>query len=814
MAGNTIKGITIEIGGNTTKLGKALEDVNKRSRDLQKELKNVNSLLKYDPNNAELLNQKQQILNETITATKEKLETLKNAQQQVQDQFSRGEITAEQYRSFQREIVATENKLKSLESQQNNSKSSVDELSNTINKQEKELGQLEKEYTNVVLEQGKNSREAGELKNKISELNNELKQNKSKLKEAEDATAELTREFNEVSQEADEMSDSLETAFAIEGVDNLTETFSGIAVEVMDFGVQSQTSLNSLQAQLGLTNEEADKFKEIVHEIYADNFGEDLDEIANSMAQVHQQTSLTGDALKTATENGYLLSDTFGIEINDSAKAAQVMMKTFGITADEAYNLMAQGAQNGLNENDDLMDILQEYSPMFEQAGYSAEDMLNALANGMEEGAFTADLLADGMKEFTLLLQDGSADDALKELGYSADEFKNKFAEGGETAKNATSELIGKLAQIKDPIEQNKLGVALFGTKWEDLKNSAVLALNDTEGAIDSTKDALGEINAIKYNDLNSNIEAVKRAFLEDLQPVISLVIDALNNLAQFFLNLPQPIQQLISIVGALGVAFVGITTVIGMISSVVGIFTSGWQVLTGVFAAVKVGAAGLAGVIGGISAPVLIVVGVIAGLIAAGVALYKNWDTVKEKAAQLSSFVGAKFDSIKSKIDNAINGAKDTVKNAVDKMKSFFDFKWSLPKIKLPHFSVSGSANPIDWLSKGVPKINVQWYAKGGILTEPTVFGMNGNTLLAGGESGDEAVLPLSNFYNYLDKKLENNNNEIDYNRMTKSFIKAVQNMDLRIDMNAEEVGRLTSVHVEKDIKNRTNRLNRLRGE
>ena len=131
MAAGSIKGITIEIGGNTTKLGKAIEDVNKKSRNLQRELKNVNTLLKYDPDNVELLNQKQQILNETIANTREKLETLKNAQQQVQEQFERGDITVEQYRSFQREIISTENKLESLSAQLKDSESSMDNLDNT-----------------------------------------------------------------------------------------------------------------------------------------------------------------------------------------------------------------------------------------------------------------------------------------------------------------------------------------------------------------------------------------------------------------------------------------------------------------------------------------------------------------------------------------------------------------------------------------------------------------------------------------------------------------------------------------------------------
>ena len=115
----TIKGITVQIGGDTTKLGKALESVNAKTKDLQSELSRVNKLLKVDPKNTELLAQKQDILREAVANTSTKLRQLHAVQKQVQEQYEKGEIAEEQYRDFQREIVATEQKLKSLTKQLN-----------------------------------------------------------------------------------------------------------------------------------------------------------------------------------------------------------------------------------------------------------------------------------------------------------------------------------------------------------------------------------------------------------------------------------------------------------------------------------------------------------------------------------------------------------------------------------------------------------------------------------------------------------------------------------------------------------------------
>lgn len=133
MAGS-IKGITIEIGGDTTKLSKALSGVNSSCSSLQKELREVDKLLKLDPTNTELLAQKQKILKEAIGSTKEKLETLKEAEKQVQQQFERGEVSEEQYRGLQREIASTEQRLKDLEAAAKQSNISLEKIGEVTEK--------------------------------------------------------------------------------------------------------------------------------------------------------------------------------------------------------------------------------------------------------------------------------------------------------------------------------------------------------------------------------------------------------------------------------------------------------------------------------------------------------------------------------------------------------------------------------------------------------------------------------------------------------------------------------------------------------
>lgn len=877
----------IEFKAVTSDFRSGIRDISKDMTTFSNELRLNATQLKGNSYDVNLLEQRQNILQQQYAASSQKVELLNQSLEQAKNIL--GENSNEyrnlnnellraqtQQQAIQNEINQTSQRLNDLRSasqeagqeigQLGNDTNSLSRLTTEIDQQQQELNQLKEEYKNVALEQGQSSNEAQQLASRIGQLSNDLRENQNRLHEVSSAADELDNSLNDAADGAQEAGDALENALAIEGVDELTDAFSGVAESVKDFGIEGQSSLNQVQAQLGLTNDEMGEFEQVINDIYADNFGESLSEIGENMAYVYQQTGLTGDALKVATENGYLLSDVYGVDVEESVRTVDSLMNQFGISADEAYNLLAQGCEAGLNENDELMDVISEYSPAFSDAGYSAEDMFNSIANGADTGVFTIDKLGDAFNEMNIKIMAGDADEYLKKLGFNADEFREKYAKGGDSAKQVTQEMIKRLSEVDDKQKQNNIGVGIFGTMWEDSSTEAILSLGNLDGPITNTRDKMSELNEVRYDDLNNSLENVKRIFLQNLQPAISTIVDSATSVLNLFANLPQPVQQVITVVGALGTAFVGITTVIGMVSSVIGVFTSGWSVLTGVFAAVKAGALVVTGAIGAISTPVLIVIGVITALVAAGVALYKNWDTVKAKATQIwnsvkntistvwnsikstvsnacsavsssvsnkfnavksnisnimnaaknimsnvwngikstvsnvcgsiTSVVSNKFNAVKNTISNAINSAKNIVSNGLNKIKSFFsNCHLSLPKIKLPHFSVSGklSINPP---KISVPKINVSWYKYGGIMTQPTIFGTYGNTLLGGGEAGQpEAILPLDNFYNYLDSKLQQQDGIVDEIRKLSNKVSnlssTVSGMELKLDIDGREFTR-----------------------
>ena len=618
MANSKIRGITIEIGGDTTKLDKALGSVDKKVKGTQVELREVNKLLKIDPTNTEMLAQKQALLTDAISETKEKLDILKNAESQVQEQFKKGEVSEEQYKALKRELGRTEVELANLEEAARQTDTAIEEL-------------------------GKSSKLSGE-----------------ELKEAEEKAGDFKETLGDLAGKA-------ETAAKAMGAG-----FVAAATYATKFETDCDKALNTVITQTGAADTEVEGLEETLLSIYKDNFGEDINDIALAMSAVKQQTGQTGEELKNTTENAILMRDTFDIDVDESIRGVNAMMKQFGISSEKAYNLLAQGAQKGLNQNGDLADQLAEYSVYYADMGLSAEEAFNMIANGAKNGTFQIDYLNDAVKEFGIRAKDGTSDEAFKQLGLNVDDLKTKFAQGGEGAKEAFKTVNEALFSCDDEVQRNLLGVAMYGTKWEDLGEDAIRALVDTQGEISATNDALGTINENKYNDLGNQIEELGRNLKtdlvkpigEELKPVISDVIKEVKGkipeVKTLVLAVVSKVKDFISFMSRNGTQIISIIAGIaaGMLA---------WKATTeGVTIAQKILNTVMA------PNPIGIVITVVAALVAALVTLFATnedfrnkviavWEAVKEAASKV---FGAIADFFTVTIPNAFNGFINFIKS------------------------------------------------------------------------------------------------------------------------------------------------------
>lgn len=400
---STIKGITVKIAGDTMDLQKSLKAVQSSSASLQSELSAVNRQLKFDPENTVLLAQKQEVLKEQIENSKSALDRLLEVQNQVEEQAKNGEISTEQYRAYQREVEKTKSKLNSFNEQLDKTRDEFDKVANGVE-------------------------------------NLENKSNKTDL-------SKVKKEMDDVKSSADNLKSAVGDALKEAGA--AATTVGGALTGTVISANSEEKALNSLQAQTGLTAEEMTKYKDVLEEVYKGNFGESQEEVANVLALIKQTTNETNPSkLKDMTENLFTLRDTYDYDFVETLRAVNMLMEQFGITGEDAFNLIAQGSQKGLNKNGDLLDTINEYSVHYKQLGYDANEFFNSLENGSKAGTFSIDKLGDAMKEFGIRSKDttSSTQEGFTLLGYGA----KASAEDIQKAKDEVAKLEKNLYYAKE----------------------------------------------------------------------------------------------------------------------------------------------------------------------------------------------------------------------------------------------------------------------------------------------------------------------------------------------------------------------------
>lgn len=298
-------------------------------------------------------------------------------------------------------------------------------------------------------------------------------------------------------------------------VSGIAESFTNLIGSVGAY----QSSMRQVQAATGLTADEMVEIQKMSKTLYNQNLGEDFDDLANAITKARQVTQQQGDALQATTRNALVFRDVFGEDIPESVKAADTMMRNFKITSDESFNLLAQGAQKGLDKSGELLDTANEYAPHFASLGFTANQMFDTFSAGLESGAFNLDKVGDAVKEFNIRSKDGSKGtaEAFQSLGMDANRMAQTFARGGPEAQAAFQQVVKTLSELQDPVEKNTIGVQLFGTQFEDLEKDVIAAMGSARSQFDMTKDTMNEIVQIKYDTVGMAFRGIGRQIMTGL---------------------------------------------------------------------------------------------------------------------------------------------------------------------------------------------------------------------------------------------------------------------------------------------------------
>lgn len=529
MAGN-IKGIIVEIGGDTSALQKALSKVNSQSSSLSKELKGINSLLKLDPKNTELLSQKQTVLNENIATTQDKLEQLKKIKEEADEKMAKGtKISEENYRNLRREIINTERKLNNL---------------------------------------------TNDLKQFIVENSNWTKAGK-KIDEYGDKIIKVSKKVDDIGNKA-----SVVSGAVVAGGTALANSAMNLDDAVSKYVSTTNTA-----------KEETEEYKEVLENIYRNNYGEGYEDIANAMSNVKMQLKdLNGQDLQNVTEKAIAFRDLFGYEVSESIRAVKAMMDNFNISSDEAFNLLAEGKKQGLDFSNELLDNVNEYSVQFKKLGLTADDMFNIFKSGAENGAFNLDKIGDAVKEFSIRAIDGSNTtiEGFKKLGLNANTMAKKFAQGGEIAKQAFIEVVQKIGNMDNKVEQSIVGVDLFGTMWEDLGPTVVTSFSKMDNGISKSSNSMQDSIDGLYNTTKKKAEAQLRRlqslgadFGKEMLPTLEKIIDKSEDFIKSLEGMSDAEKENILKIGLFVAGMGPATKVLGTAGKVIGTTTKGVSTFT-----------------------------------------------------------------------------------------------------------------------------------------------------------------------------------------------------------------------------------------
>lgn len=548
---------------------------------------------------------------------------------------------------------------------------------------------------------------------------------------AEDAT-------NEIENAADSAGGGFRRfgAIAVGAIAAIGTAAIGLGTVMGTMAMENEQAFDRLAAKTGATGDNLAGLESVAKGVFKNAFGENIDQVAGDVGTLSTMfRDLDDSGLQSLTEGAYTLSDLWGTEVKEVGTVVKNMTGNFkNLSEQDALDLLTTGFQKTGDYSDDLMDTMKEYSPLFNSLGLDAKESMGLLIKGAEAGAWNMDKVGDAVKEFGIRGMDGSKASAegYKLIGLNANEMADKVAAGGDSAKNAFAATLAGLAAMKDPYKQNAAGVALFGTQWEDVRADVILSMQDSAAAVEgfegSTKKAADTMQDNFGTKMTSHWRTLKGAINETFAneggtalldtiatktgELIPLVEDLIGKGLDFADTIQENWPQIKETLITLGTAVLSFTAIMAGMSIIrtVTAATALWS------AGNKIAALTMLGLNGAMLAnPITWIVVGIASLIAIGVLLYRNWDTVKLAAAALWAAIKVAWSSITEATSAAWSAVKDYISNAMDGAANAAGNAWNFIKTSAADAvnSVIGKINDMINMINKIPGINIPVVAK-----------------------------------------------------------------------------------------------------
>ena len=540
---------------------------NKTLTSLKSEMKLVSAETEGQANSLEALTKKNEIYTKILDEQKKKedetrkgLEHAREEYNKVSDGLKTLNLQQDHHQKrldeLQKSYKEATDQLEKLEKAGDSSEKSITQQRKVVESLNRSMDEeiLTLEEINAAISKGeKNYRTAS---NRISDweaklntaraqtvkANRELNKNAAYMKEAENSTDKCATSIDEFGREV-KKAEEVTVSFGTVIKSNLYNTVTDLAKNAISSAVEStldmESAQNQLQASTGATKTEMTQYKKVMDELHRNNYGDDINDVAESMALVKQYMGdLDSSSLKEITEDGIAMRDVFQMDLGETIRGVDVLIDKMGLTSEDAFDLMAKGAQNGLNKTGELGDNIAEYGPLWAQAGFSAKEMFSIMQNGLDSGAYSLDKVNDFVKEFGNSLADGRIEESLESFSFETQNIFKEWKTGKATTKDVFNSVIHDLDTATNKQEMLTLASETWSALGEDNAMDMITSLADVNDAYENVQGTMEEIKEIKYDDLQNRFKTLGKKFQTDVaMPIAEKALPAIEEGFDFVID-------------------------------------------------------------------------------------------------------------------------------------------------------------------------------------------------------------------------------------------------------------------------------------
>ncbi|PDZ26462.1 phage tail protein [Bacillus toyonensis] len=574
LGNNTIGG---RVRLDTDQFENGIAGINRSLKRIDAEFRNTSEQLRGVGSEMDQLENKTNHLNQKIEAQTQKMkhyeQALRTSQQKQQEMRQKCEQLAISMQQLEQEIQ------QSTQAYGKNAQETKD-LQAQYNQLQQEYKQGSQALQRLTAQVSRNDTAFNNASAALHRYRNELGDTQERMEQVGNVSGRLRERMNEVGNTMQDTGSRISQGFGAAAVG----VAAGVGALVVNAG-QFEEANKKVQAGLGLTREESLKVSAVAKEVWREGYGEDLASVSDSLVKVKRNIKDINDdeTLKQVTRDSEILAETMDSDVNEVTRGAAQLMGRFGLSGQQAFDLLAQGSAKGLNYSNELFDNLSEYGPLFHEMGFSADEMFTILINGSKNGAYNLDYVNDVMKEFGIRVKDGSKSttEAMGQMSKETQKVWQAMLEGKATSKDVFNAVLNELRTTDDQIKVNQLGVALFGVKWEDLEATTMLSLNNMETGLGNYSGAMNKM-VDGYDTSAKQWKSVTRELQIALEPLGKVILDiakqaipelkeSIKGVADWFNGLDDSTKKVYGTSLLLAPAVLGVISALGMLSFAVG---------------------------------------------------------------------------------------------------------------------------------------------------------------------------------------------------------------------------------------------------